>query len=317
MRHMRIWRYVDQVARAGSLRQAAERLNITASALQRRIQDVEEDLGAPLFERLPTGMRLTSAGEAFIRWVRSQAADLERVQSQIQDLSGLRRGLVRIACSQALAAFLLPQEIARFTVAHPMVHFTVSVSDHKRAVTMLRDYEADLALVFQPDRYPDFAPLMTVGQRLMAIMAADHPLASHQSLRLRDCAAYPLALLDRSFAGRQIADGIMATGSTRFDIRVEANSFEFLRNYVAHSRAVTLQIELGALPDMLGDGLIARPIDDREQMHGSLVFGQLRGRNLPVAAARFADQLTRRLDALRTMPGASAGPAASAGGTDC
>jgi DNA-binding transcriptional LysR family regulator len=113
--------------------------------------------------------------------------------------------------------------------------------------------------------------------------------------------------LDRSFAGRQIADGIMATGSAHFDIRVEANSFEFLRNYVANTRAVTLQIELGALPDMLGDGLIARPIDDREQMHGSLVFGQLRGRNLPVAAARFADQLTRRLDALRIIPAAGAG----------
>jgi DNA-binding transcriptional LysR family regulator len=305
---MRIWRYVDEVARAGSLRQAAERLNITASALQRRIQDVEEDLGTALFERLPTGMRLTAAGEAFIRWVRSQASDLERVRSQIEDLSGLRRGVVRIACSQALAAFLLPQEIAAFATAHPLVHFVVAVSDHKRAVTMLREYEADLALVFQPDRYPEFEPLMAVEQRLMAIMAADHPLALRKTLRLRDCAAFPLALLDRGFAGRQIADEIMSGGSTRFDIRVEANSFEFLRNYVAHTLAITLQIEVGALPDMLGSGLIACPIDDPRQVHGSLVLGQLRGRNLPIAAARFADQLTRRLDGLRTMPMAGAWP---------
>ena len=199
MRHMRIWRYVDEVARAGSLRRAAERLNITASALQRRIQDVEEDLGTTLFERLPTGMRLTAAGEAFIRWVRSQASDLERVRSQIEDLSGLRRGLVRIACSQALAAFLLPQEIARFTTAHPSVHFAVSVSDHKRAVTMLRDYEADLALVFQPGRYPEFEPLMAVGQRLMAIMAADHPLASRT-----DTPAAGLCRISAGIAGSRL-----------------------------------------------------------------------------------------------------------------
>jgi DNA-binding transcriptional LysR family regulator len=300
MRHMRIWRYVDEVARAGSLRGAAERLNITASALQRRIQDVEADLGTALFERLPTGMRLTAAGETFIGWVRSQASDLERVRSQIEDLSGLRRGDVRIACSQALAAFLLPQEIAAFTAAHPLVHFDVSISDHKRAVSMLREYDADLALVFEPEPYPEFAALITVKQRIIAIMAADHPLAARKTLRLRDCAAFPLALLDRSFAGRQIADGIMAQARTRFDIRVEANSFEFLRNYVARTQAITLQIELGALPDGLGDGLAARPLDEREQMHGSLVLGQLRGRNLPIAAARFADQLTRRLGALRT-----------------
>ena len=302
MRHMRIWRYVDEVAKAGSLRQAAERLNVTASALQRRIHDVEEDLGTPLFERLPTGMRLTAAGEAFIRWVRSQASDLERVQSQIEDLTGMRRGLVRVACSQALAAFLLPQEIAAFTADHPLVHFAVSVSDHKSAVAMLRAYDADLALVFQPDRYPEFEPLMAIGQRLMAIMAADHPLALRQTLRLSECADYPMALLDRSFGGRQIADGIIGAGSVRFDIRVEANSFEFLRNYVARTRAITLQSELGASPGMLGAGLAARPIDDREQMHGSLVLGQLRGRSLPIAAARFADRLTRRLDQLRTMP---------------
>ena len=91
--------------------------------------------------------------------------------------------------------------------------------------------------------------------------------------------------------------------------RVNANSAEFLRNYVARTRAITLQIELGTLADMLGDDLIARPIDDREHTHGSLVLGQLRGRNLPIAAARFADQLTRRLDAMRTTPLAGDSPA--------
>jgi DNA-binding transcriptional LysR family regulator len=304
---MRIWRYVDEVARAGSLRQAAERLNITPSALQRRIQDVEEDLGALLFERLPTGVQLTAAGEAFVRWVRSQASDLERVQSQIEDLSGLRRGQVRIACSQALAASLLPQEIARFTAAYPLVHFAVSVRDHGRAITMLREYDTDLALVFRPTRHPEFEPLMTVGQRLVAIMAAGHPLAARSRLRLRDCAAFPLALLDRSFAGRQIVEDAMAGSSAVFDVRLEANSFEFLRSYVARTDAITLQIELGAMPDMTDAGLAMRPIDDRDGLHGSLVLGQLRGRALPIAVAKFADQLTRSLDALRTMP--MAGPA--------
>lgn len=302
MRHMRIWHYVDEVARAGSLRQAADRLNMNASALQRRIQDVEEDLGAALFERLPSGMRLTSAGEAFIGWVRSQASDLERVQSQIADLAGMRRGLVRLACSQAVATYLLPQEIAKFTKAFPLVHFTVTVRDYSRAAEMLRAYEADLALVFQPGRYPDFEPIIAVGQRLVAVMAADHPLAGQATLRLRECAAYPLALLDRSFAGRQIFDDLISEGSARFDVRVEANSFEFLRNYVAETEAITLQIELGAMPELLDKRLAARPIDDRDSAHGSLVLAQLRGRNLPLAAAKFAEQLSRRMDNLRTLP---------------
>ncbi|HEY1981093.1 MAG TPA: LysR family transcriptional regulator, partial [Xanthobacteraceae bacterium] len=58
MKHLRILSYVDEVARSGSIRKAAERLNVTASAVNRRIADLEEELGAPLFDRRPRGVRL-------------------------------------------------------------------------------------------------------------------------------------------------------------------------------------------------------------------------------------------------------------------
>ena len=143
---------------------------------------------------------------------------------------------------------------------------------------------------------------MALGQRLVAVMAAGHPLAGRTTVRLRDCAGYPLALLDRTFAGRQIFDDRVAGVSARFDVRMEANSFELLCNYVAQTEAITLQIELGAMAEMLDERLAACPIDDRDSTHGSLVLGQLRGRNLPVAVAKFAEQLSRRLNDLRTMP---------------
>ena len=302
MRHIRIWQYVDEAARCGSIRRAAERLNITPSALQRRIQDVEEDLGAELFERLPSGAKLTAAGELFIHWIRSQAAALEHVQSQIEDLSGLRRGLVRIACSQALAVSFLPAEIETFRSANPRVDFAVAVQDHGGALAALRRYEADLALVFRPERHADFQPLMALGQRLMAIFAAGHPLERNKTVRLRDCAAFPLALADPSFSGRKIIDDIAASTSLKLHIQLESNSFELLRNYVRRSHAVMLQIEVGALEDLPDAGLTARPIDDKDLAHGSLVLGQLKGRSLPVATAKFADQVARRMDQLRTLP---------------
>ena len=76
MNHLRLLRYVDEVARVGSIRQAAERLHVAPSAVNRRIQDIEDELGTPIFERLPRGMRLTAAGELFVRYIRGRAADL-------------------------------------------------------------------------------------------------------------------------------------------------------------------------------------------------------------------------------------------------
>jgi len=97
MRFMTSLKFIDVVAREGSIRKAADKLAITSTALNRRILQIEDEIGQPLFERLPGGVRLNTAGEIFVQHIRSQFADLARVQSQIADLSGIRRGHVQIA----------------------------------------------------------------------------------------------------------------------------------------------------------------------------------------------------------------------------
>jgi DNA-binding transcriptional LysR family regulator len=297
MRYARILRYVDEIARCGSIRKAAERLNVTASAMNRRVADLEDELGAPLFERKPRGVRLTAAGEVFVRYAREQATDLDRVKSQIEDLKGLRRGTVRIACSQALAHAFLPAEIAAFRAAHPLVAFDVKVLDHERAIAALASYDTDLVLVFRPPFLATFQPLMRLPQRLVALMAADHPLAAKRTVRLRDCAAYPVALAERSMGGRQLLDEVAARAGLRFSTVIESNSFEFLRYYIARERLISFQIRIGA-PALNAD-VVAREIDDRDVPQADLVLGHIRGRSLPIATAVFAERLIRRLEIMR------------------
>ncbi|HEX4040688.1 MAG TPA: LysR family transcriptional regulator, partial [Xanthobacteraceae bacterium] len=75
--------YFDAVARHGSIRKAADALNVASSALNRQILDLEADLGSALFERLPRGVRLTAAGEVFIAYARQALSDLRTVESQV------------------------------------------------------------------------------------------------------------------------------------------------------------------------------------------------------------------------------------------
>src|SRR5216683_2768547 len=299
MKHLRIMRYVDEVARTGSIRKAADHLNVTASAVNRRIMDLEEELGAQLFERRPRGVRLTAAGEVFVHYLREQDGGVERMKSQIEELRGLRRGTVRIACSQALALDFLPREIANFRTRHPLVSFAVKVLDHEQAIGALAAYEVDLVLVFRPPFLANFQPLMSLEQRLVAVMSADHPLARKRALRLRDCAAYPVALAERSIGGRQLLDQVASRSRIDFNIAAQTNSFELLRGLVTHAGLISFQIRIGTLPERNKLGLIARDIDDRDVPRANLVLGQLRDRNLPVATAVFAEQLARVLDAMR------------------
>jgi DNA-binding transcriptional LysR family regulator len=299
MKHLRIMRYVDEVARTGSIRKAADHLNVTASAVNRRIMDLEEELGAQLFERRPRGVRLTAAGEVFVHYLREQDSDLERMKSQIEDLKGLRRGTVRIACSQALALDFLPRQIAEFRARHPLVAFDVKVLDHEQAMAALAAYEVDLVLVFRPPFLPSFQPLMSLDQRIVAVMSSAHPLASRRTVRLRDCAQHPVALPERSLGGRQLLDEVSARSGLVFKVAAESNSFELLRGLVIHGNLISFQIRIGTMPEKNKLGLVARDIDDRDVPRAKLVLGQLRARNLPIPAAVFAEKLARVLEAMR------------------
>jgi DNA-binding transcriptional LysR family regulator len=293
MRHLKIFRYIAEVARCSSIRGAAEQLNITPSALTRKIQDFEDEFGTPIFERLPQGMRLNSAGELLIRHIRDQNADFERLKSQIADLSGVRRGHVTVACSTAFVDYVLPEEIATYRSNFPQVTFSVVVRDHMLGATALSTFEADLALLANPPVAADMRVLLATDQPLCALFCADHPLARSGPVRLRDCFAFPVAMPDHTLAIRQLLDVARTRRQIPANTQIESGSLEFLRNYVMREKAVTFQI-LSGIPRE-DRRIYARPIDTRDIAPIQIVLGQLRGRALSVAAAKFADQLSNHL----------------------
>ena len=296
MNHLRFLRYVDEIARAGSIRQAAERLHVAPSAVNRRLQDIEEELDTPIFERLSRGMRLTAAGELFIRYVRTRNAQLEQVLSQIEELKGLRRGTVRIVVSQALAPHMLPRAVATFRKTHQQVAFDVHAADHVGALARLRAYESDLALVFNLAEESDIERMMVVDQRLMVLMHKDHPLASRAGgVRLRECADYPLAMPNRDTGGRQLLERFLLKSSVKLPPVIESNSFEFLRSCLHDARTLSFQIAIGTVSD--DKAIVAKEIEERGFPRGQLVLARLVGRQLPVIAHSFAAHLEKALAA--------------------
>ncbi|WP_224702670.1 LysR family transcriptional regulator [Devosia aquimaris] len=292
MRYLTSARYIVAVAKAGSIRKAAEALSITSTALNRRILDLEEELGAPIFERLPRGVRLSSAGEILIHSLRNQLSDMDRVRSQIADLSGVRRGHVSIACSQALVPYFLPSQIAHYRQAHPNVSFGVHVRDREAAERALADHTADIAIVFEPVRMAEFHTIISVRQPVHAVMARNHPLADKQTLRLGDCLNYPIALPTLPYGVRNLMELAALRTARALTPMIESDSFDFLRHYAAQEHLVSFQIPIGLSLAKTGGMVISTPLDTRDVPAGILYMGQLKGRTLPVAAARFAAQLS-------------------------
>tara|TARA_B100001093_G_scaffold144091_1_gene136703 strand:+ start:5484 stop:6416 length:933 start_codon:yes stop_codon:yes gene_type:complete len=300
MRFMTSLRFIDAVAREKSIRKAAEKLAITSTALNRRILQIEDEIGQPLFERLASGVRLNTAGELFVQHIRTQTAELTRVQSQIADLSGIRRGHVRIASGADIMRYFLPETIARYRGEHPAVTFDLVRQSGDSAEHALRTLEADLALIFEPIKSADFQTMATARQQLYCIMAADHPLAEKTPIRVRDCSGQA-AVLPRADAGvRQLLNVGLISRNTELGIVVESNNQEFLHNYLKQEPVISFQIPI-ALPqgmiEHLGgvNNVVARPVDLSDVPAGIFHVGQLKGRVLPVAAAKFLDNIINEL----------------------
>lgn len=295
MRNPVLYRYVDAVARTGSIRRAAEELSITPSALNRRILALEEELDVELFERLGRGVRLSTAGELVIHTFRRQLAEAEQLKSRIADLSGLRRGHVSIACSQALLPYFMPEHIHLYQKAFPDVTFQVRVKDGAEAAEALSNYEADFAIVFEAMRSADFETLIKAPQTIHAVMARDHPLAQKDRVKLSDCFYHDLALPPHSYAVRRLLEGYANRISMKLRPAVEADSYVFLRNFAARSHAIAFELEIGVPPSEIETSLVSLPVSVPNRYDGSLYVVQLRGRTLSVAASRFAQQIGNSL----------------------
>lgn len=300
MRHLKVYEMIEAVHRAGSIRKAAEDMNITASALNRRIQAFEQEFGSKVFERLSRGMRLNPAGELLLHHIRAQRNDLARVHSQVSDLSGARRGHVSVASSQALLPYFLPRQIALYRSEHPGVTFSVHVRDRVQAEQDLVNFESDLAMVFEPAHMVDFDVLFAAEQPIYAVMSKTHPLAGEEELRLRQCLEYGLVLPGHQYGVRGLLEQATKRMDRKLEPVLETESFEMVRHYAAYGQTIGFQIPVGLNPVMRPDMAYVR-LSRKDVPGGELLVGQLRGRALPVASIKFAQQVANALSDMRVQ----------------
>jgi DNA-binding transcriptional LysR family regulator len=278
------------------MRKAAEALHIVPSALNRRILDLEEELGSPLFERLPRGVRPTAAGELYVAYVRQSIRELEHVGAQIEGLRRLLRGSVRLAVAESVTGHMLPTAIARFQAQHPNVAFHVWIDGPKGLTDALATDAADLILTHDPLQRPQVNVIASVHQPFCALVAPNHPLAGRASIGLRDCVAYPVALPDATLAARALVDHVLMRASFKFEPALVSNSVELTKTFARQNQGVCFQFCIAGGPDP--SGMVAIPLTDPGLEEATLALAARRHRVLPVASAAFAALLEEVLDAL-------------------
>ncbi len=293
----RAYLYLDAVARAGSIRKAAERLFVASTALNRKIKEIEDALGTPLFERLPRGVRLTAAGEVMIAMVRRNIADLRATTSHIEHLRGNMRGTVRLGCAESVASDLVPFAIADYQTQYPAVKFSVAMGVTSTLSNALLEDDLDLLIVHDPAPSDMIKVIASIRQPLCAMVRSDHPLTKLPSVRLADCQKFPIALGDANFGSRRLIEAIVSRSRISLNVVLQASSVQVLKEFTLASNAVSFQFEIGTRRDVANGTLVALPLSDRALSNTKLSIAHRQGRSLPVAVKSFSQLLEARLTA--------------------
>ncbi len=289
--------YFDAVRRAGSIRAAARKLNVASSAVNRQILKLEEEVGTPLFERLPGGLKLTAAGEALARHVIVVLQDLERARSDIAGLKGARVGHVTIATVEGVCGAVLPEVICRLRERAPRVTISVETMGSFAIPKAIAEGTADVGLAFALPRHPELRQVALARFRLGVMMAPDHPLAGRSTVSFPACLDYPIILATPDLSINQLLSPVISRLMRPVEPVITANSIELMRELAERGVGLAFQTRLG-VERLLRDGrLVHIPIDAGGPVWSDLGLYIRAGRSLPATLDLFLQITAAELSA--------------------
>ncbi len=193
------------IAEVGAFTQAATALHISQPAISRRIDLLERELGAPLFERVRGGARLTEAGQAFLPHARCLLAAARDGAAAVRALEQEESGTVALALVGTLASTALTTQLRRFRTDHPRVRLLLRTARSDEVSALVQRGEATLGLRYFPD--PDLTVVshLVRDEALVVVCAAQSRLAEHPSPDLRALAGIPWVTFQSGSGGEPYA----------------------------------------------------------------------------------------------------------------
>jgi DNA-binding transcriptional LysR family regulator len=258
--HAAVLRYIDQVARMGSIRRAASALNVASSAVNRQILKLEADLGTPLFERVGNGVRPTAAGEHVIRHARETLAKWQSTCLEISELSGDIHGEVRVVTIPSPIVRLVPRAVAKTSSQHPHISYRIIDADPNEHAEEMRAGRPDIAVLFIDRRYRGYSVAARIRMRLGAIMRPDHPLAKRQELTLTQCAAYPVVMLNDPWILNATAEAEFTHSGAQFRPLVITNSLAMTKQSIHAGLGIGFFTPTGFVDELKAGSLVHVPL---------------------------------------------------------
>jgi len=228
------------VAEAGSIAKAAERVHTVASAVSKRLSELETHLGTALLVRGAKGVALTPAGTALLTKARALLYQAEQMEAELRAHASGVRGQVRVFANISAIVEFLPQALASFLKQHPDVQVQLEEQVSSTIAQAVADNRADLGIISEA---PGIEGLQTIPFRsdeLVVVTQPDHALAQQTHTRFADLLAFPMVGLPADSSLHHLMLRSAAELGKPLNLRIQVTSFDAACAMVAAGLGISI-----------------------------------------------------------------------------
>jgi len=216
------------IVEEGAIAAAAEREHIAASAVSKRIKELEERFGTPLLRRTNKGVVPTDAGITLLHLSRGLLHDLNNMLLQINEYSSGVRGHVRLSANISSINQFLPGELKSFSEQHPNVHIHLEENISENTMKAVTNSAADVGIITVGSYLPELEFFPYHSDQLIVITPKEHPLSGRKKVTYRETLDFDYVGLS---AGSSLHSRMLRAAnelSRTLKLRIQVNSFDAL-----------------------------------------------------------------------------------------
>ncbi|MFV3380812.1 MULTISPECIES: transcriptional regulator CynR [Pseudomonas] len=277
--------YFLAVAQHRSFTRAAAALHVSQPALSQQVRQLEESLGALLFDRSGRTTRLTDAGEVYLRYAQKASEQLQEGKRAIHDVADLSRGSLRVAVTPTFTTYLVGPLVEAFHSRYPNITLNVREIAQEHMEERLLADELDVGIAFEEVHAQDIEAYPLLVETLALVVGEKHPLAGQRAIGPEALNAESLILLSSEFATREQIDRYCRQHGIHPRVLMEANAISAVIEVV---RRTTLSTLLPATIALAHGDLIALELDPL-RLQRTAVLMQRKGAYQSAAARAFIE----------------------------
>lgn len=250
------------VCQEKSIAKAAEKEHTVASAISKRISELEKSIGAEVFYRHRRGVTLTQAGTELLQHATSLLEGLANLDSAMSVYASGVKGQVRLVANTSAIVQFLPDDLSSFLKMHPTIKIDLEEHTSEEVHRLVAAGKADVGILVAQRPLDGLEACLYRADELMLIMPPGHPLARKRSVRFAETLKYDYVTLPR---GSSLCNTLMAAASDLgmpLRLRIQATSFDGLRRMVARNLGIGILPEGSVEPFLQTEGLVSRPLDE-------------------------------------------------------